>query len=70
MHFFPDSKVQPVMINVYTIFSVDTKWPTEQMSRPRKILDITYPLMSNIYKIHIQFNLIAYKSVLIALSLG
>ena len=68
--FFPDFKMPPVMINVYTIFSVDTKWPTGQMSRPWKILSSIYPLMSNKYKIHIQFNLVAYKSVPIVLRSG
>ena len=46
------------------------KWPTEQMSRPWKVLSSIFPLMSNEYKIHIQFNLGAYKNVSIILRLG
>ena len=53
------------MINVYTIFIVDTEWPTWQTSKPRKILRSIYSFMSNEYKFHIQFYLhvVVYKSV-------
>ena len=62
--FSPDSKMPPILINAYTqYFLLIKKWPTEQTSRPRKILSSIYTLMSNKYKIHIQFNSMAYESV-------